>query len=78
MDNFREDLDAIVPLAEACVKLKQFQDLDKLGSALESLITMVEKLGPLCRDSGELIDLMNLARNNDGQLTLLIREMGRR
>lgn len=41
---------------------------------LEGAVEIVEKLAPLCGGFEELIEMMKLGLNNDGQLRLLMKE----
>ena len=42
---------------------------------LQDVISIVERLAPLCKDPDDLVNMMKLALINDGQLRMLFREM---
>ncbi len=52
------------------------QDLRKsFRSSLEDSIAVIRKLSPHCTSVDDLVGVLNLALENDGQLTLLMREV---
>lgn len=50
----------------------QQSEEDRIRSALEDTIAVVKKLGPLCKDVQDLVDLCELGLLNDAQLRLIM------
>lgn len=45
---------------------------DAFRESLQDVITLVRKLEPFCKSTGELVDILELATMNVGQLNILI------
>ena len=54
---------------------KAVDPVERFRDTLRETITVIEKLAPLCGSVAELVDVMKLALHNEGQLTLLLREV---
>jgi len=51
---------------------------DSLRSSLQDVVSLVEKLLPICDSTEDLLEVCKLALENDAQLKLLIREADRK
>lgn len=45
---------------------------EKFRNSLKDVEVIIRKLAPLCRTADEIADMVGLARDNDGQLALLM------
>ncbi len=48
---------------------------ESFRSSLDDVISVLEGIGPLCSDIGELIAMLTLAQRNDSQLALVMRHL---
>lgn len=55
-------------MAEATLE-EQFRD------NLRDLIVILERFAPLCKTPDDLVGMLRLAINNDGQLALMLKEL---
>lgn len=49
---------------------------DRFRSALQDAAVILRKLAPLCKDVNEMVEMLELAAANEGQLTLLMDRIG--
>lgn len=48
------------------------EKLTKFKSSIEDMIAVVERLNPVCDKTADLLQMLELATTNDGQLKLII------
>lgn len=51
---------------------------ESFRSSLDDVVTILERVAPLCKSHEELLDMLRLARENMGQLRLLMQTVMQR
>ena len=60
-------------MAEPAIKMQREDDFDtKFRGALQDVLETTRKLAPYCNSVDDLIDMLELALTNDGQLRMVI------
>lgn len=60
-------------MAEPAIKMQREDDFDtKFRGALQDVLETTRKLAPYCNSVDDLIDMLELALTNDGQLRMVM------